>query len=233
MKPIAILQHNAGVPSGFLGEAIAAAGLPSRLVRLYESEPLPELAEVSAIVSLGGIMGAYEEDQHAFLAPEKVLLRQAVEKGTPVLGLCLGCQLLADALGGRAYRGVTHEVEFGPLEVTDEGKEDPIIRTLAEPVLSFHGDTFEPPPGVTILATSSLYPHAFRHGSATAIQAHPEAGSGILRRWVERYGRERLHEEGVDSEALLAAVEEADSAAARRAAELFGVWLGEAVATQR
>lgn len=233
MKPIAILQHNAEVPPGYLIEAIAASGVPSRVVRLYEDDPLPGVADVSGIVSLGGIMGAYEEDQHTFLAPEKALLREAVDADIPVLGICLGCQLLADALGGRAYKGPVHEVVFGQLELADGAEEDPVVGTLAEPVLSFHGDTFDPPPGANVLATSPQYPHAFRYGSAVAIQSHPEATAGIARGWVERYGREKLVEEGVDPDDLLAAVEEADVIVGRRAAAMFGAWLGEVVAAQR
>ena len=159
-------------------------------------------------------------------------LGAAADRDVPVLGICLGCQLLADALGGRAFRGQTHEAEFGRLDLTDQAIEDPVVRTLAEPVLSFHGDTFDPPPGAQVLAKSARYLHAFRYGSAVAIQSHPEAGAGITRRWVERYGREKLVEEGVDPDELLATVEEADSLLQRRAAEMFGAWLGEVIASQ-
>lgn len=233
MKPIAILQHNAEVPPGYLADAIAAVGVPSTVVRLDRGDPLPDIGNVSGIVSLGGIMGAYEEDQHDFLAPEKVLLKEAVDNDIPVLGICLGCQMLAEALGGRAYPGATHEAEFAGLEIAQEAKDDPIVGTLSEPVLSFHGDTFDPPPGAAVLATTSRYPHAFRYGSAVAIQAHPEASAGIARGWVNRYGRERLSEEGVDVDELLAAMEASDAASEQRAGALFGAWLGDVIAVAR
>jgi GMP synthase (glutamine-hydrolysing) len=232
MKPVAVLQHNAEVPPGYLADAAAAAGVPIKVVRLDLDNPLPDLENISGIVSLGGIMGAYEEDEHSFLAPEKEYLRRAVDQNVPVLGICLGSQLLADALGGRAYRGSYHEVEFGALQIAEEAKEDPVVGTLAEPVLSFHSDTFDPPPGVEILATSSRYPHAFRCGSAVAIQSHPEADAEIAREWVERYGREKLSEEGVDAAELIASVEAAADGTARRAAQLFGAWLGEVTAAR-
>ncbi len=232
MQPIVILQHNEEVPPGYLGDAIAAAGLPSRLVRLDLGEPLPDLDEVGAIVSLGGIMGAYEEDQFPFLALEKELLRKAVERSIPVLGICLGCQMLADALGGRAYKADGHEVEFVPLQVSAEAADDRVITPLATSVLSFHGDTWTPPPGAVVLANSSRHPHAFRLGSAVGVQSHPEASAEIAGQWVALYGRDKLRTEGIDPERLLSDMAAGDMANAQRAHEMFTAWLDEAVAAQ-
>ena len=124
MKPIAILEHSPEAPAGFFGDAADRAGLELAVIRLHAGEPLPSLEEVSAIVSLGGVMGAYEEVDHAFLGPEKTLLREATESGMPVLGICLGCQMLADALGGSAYQAPQFELGFGPLQLTEVGADD-------------------------------------------------------------------------------------------------------------
>ena len=203
MKPIVILEHNPEVPPGYLGDAIARAGLPSVTVRLHSGEPLPDLADVGAVVSLGGIMGAYEEEDHPFLVDEKDYLRAAVDRNIPVLGICLGCQLLADALGGRAYRAEAIEVEFAALNLANGVREDAVLATLAEPVVSFHQDTWDPPPEVDVLVSSPRYNHAFRMGSALAIQSHPEASPEIVADWVERFGRGRLTASGVDPDTLL------------------------------
>jgi GMP synthase (glutamine-hydrolysing) len=230
MQPIAILQHNAEVPPGYLADAIENAGLPSIIVRLDLGQALPEINDVSGLVSLGGIMGAYEEDQHEFLAAEKELLRDAVARELPVLGICLGCQLLADSLGGSAFKADSHEVEFGPLYVAAAATDDGVIGPLATDVLSFHGDTWEPPPGAEVLARSERYPHAFRFGSAVGVQAHPEASTEIARGWVEHYGREKLLAEGVDPDRLLADMDVAEEANASRAVVMFTAWLNEVVA---
>jgi GMP synthase (glutamine-hydrolysing) len=231
MKPIAILQHNDEVPPGYLGDAIKDAGLPSRVVRLYAGDDLPALDEVSAIVSLGGIMGAYEEADFAFLATEKALLRSAVDNDIPVLGICLGCQILADALGGNAYPAGEHEVEFRALRVVAAAADDPVLGLLTQPVLSFHGDTWDVPPGASVLVTSDRYPHGFRMGSAVAVQSHPEASVAIAKGWVELYGREKLVAEGVDPDELIGAMELGSPQNASRAMQMFAAWLEEVVAS--
>ncbi len=232
VKPIVILEHNPEVPPGYLGDAIARSGLPGSVVRLYEGEPLPDLDGVGAVVSLGGIMGAYEEEEHPFLVAEKEYLREAVERSIPVLGICLGCQLLADALGGRAYRADTLEVEFAGLELAGDAP-DAVLDTLAEPVVSFHQDTWDPPEGVDVLASSGRYNHAFRTGSALAIQSHPEASAELVAEWVETFGRDKLVANGVDPDQLLEAVRDGNAANEARASRLFDAWLAEVVAQAR
>lgn len=230
MKPIAILEHTKEAPAHYLSDAIAAAGLASVVIRLYDGQPLPDLDDVAAVVSLGGAMGAYDEAEYPFLAPEKRLLRDAVAREIPVLGICLGCQLLADALGGRAYAAPEMEVEFGPLQLAAAAAGDRVVETLAEPVLSFHGDTWDAPPGAEVLASSDRFPHAFRLGSALGVQSHPEVSSAVVRTWVERFGRAKLEEAGVDANDLLALMAAGDRASEERAARLFGAWLDEVTA---
>lgn len=232
MKPIAILEHSAEAPAGYLADAVERAGLPSVVVQLHAAEKLPDVDNVGALVSLGGIMGAYEEDKYPFLASEKDLLRKAVAADIPVLGICLGCQMLADALGGSAYPSPGIEAEFGALELTSPAISDPVIGTLGEPVLSLHGDTWDPPPGATVLARSSRFPHAFRLGSAVAIQSHPEVSAAIVSGWIERFGRDRFAAGGVDPDDLLGQIADGDEANRDRASRLFAAWLDEVVAAQ-
>ncbi|MDJ0924609.1 MAG: type 1 glutamine amidotransferase [Acidimicrobiia bacterium] len=232
MKPIAVLQHNEEAPPGYLGDAISAKGLSSVVCRLFAGDPLPQLEAVSAVVVLGGSMGAYEEQGHPYLVAEKKLIREAVKRDIPILGICLGSQLLADALGGRAYRARERVVGFFAIDVAPAAKGDPVIAALEEPVLSFHGDTFDLPAGTEMLASHGDYPHAFRHGSALAIQSHPEVSSTIVQEWVGLLGRDRLIAEGIDPDAVLADMAAAEAANARRAAAMFSAWLEEVVAAQ-
>lgn len=230
MKPIAILEHSKEAPAFFLGDAIAAAGLSSATFQLHNGDSLPDLDDVLAVVSLGGVMGAYDETDFPFLAAEKELLREAVLRELPVLGICLGCQLLADALGGSAYPASTMEVEFGPLQLSATGATDRVVRTLAEPVISFHGDTWDAPPGAEVLASSDRYPHAFRLGSALGVQPHPEVSSAVVQTWVEGFGRAKLEASGVDADAVLRMMAAGDDANEERAQRLFAAWLDEVIA---
>ena len=232
MKPIAILEHSAEAPSGYLGDAVERSGLPSVVVRLHAGDRLPDLDQVSALVSLGGIMGAYDEDEYDFLASEKTLLRLAVARDIPVLGVCLGCQMLADALGGSAYPAPGIEAEFAALDLAPEGLEDPIIGTLGEAVVSLHGDTWVPPPGAVVLARSGRFPQAFRYGSAVAIQSHPEVSASTVSQWIDGFGRDRFTAAGVDPDNLLRQIADGDDRNRDRAGRLFGAWLDEVVASQ-
>lgn len=232
MKPIAILEHSEDAPPGFLGDAIEQAGLPSVLIELHSGASLPALDDVSAVVSLGGIMGAYDEDHYDFLAPEKELMRQAVARDIPVMGICLGCQMLADALGGSAYPAEKMEVEFAALELTGAGYADPVIGGLGEPVLFFHGDTFDPPPGAEVLARSPQYPHAFRYGSAVGVQPHPEVSSSMVREWASGFERSKLEQSGINTDDVLDRMAAGDAENEQRALAMFGAWLDEVVIAQ-
>ncbi len=228
MRPVLILRHGPHIPAGYLGDALAEAGVAVETVPLYAGAPVPDPRDYSAVVSLGGVMGAYDEARYPFLAAEKRLLAAATGAGQPVLGICLGAQLLADALGGRAYRAPG--VEAGHLAVTRTaaGDADPVVRHLDRPTLLWHGDTFDLPPGAALLAETERHPQAFRAGSALAIQAHPEASPEIVKEWVEIEGGDELRGAGVEPTELLAALETARDDGAAMAARLFGSWLADA-----
>jgi GMP synthase (glutamine-hydrolysing) len=224
---VLVLRHDADAGPGYLGDALAAAGLEMLLVDPVAGQDLPAPGEWSAVVSLGGRMGAYEDEAYPWLAAEKRLLAATAATGRPVLGICLGCQVLAAALGGRAYPGTGREVGLVRLTLTAAGRADPVGRHLEGPVVASHADTWDLPPGAVLLAASDRYPHAFRLGPALGVQAHPEVSLEPFARWTRSKPAAEMARDGIDPEAAIAAVR-AHAAAQRAAAvRLFGAWAAE------
>jgi GMP synthase (glutamine-hydrolysing) len=138
------------------------------------------------LVILGGPIGAYEEDRYPFLKSELRLISSRLAAGRPTLGLCLGAQLMARALGARVRPGPAKEIGWAPLELTDAGRAGPLRHLGDEPVLHWHGDVFDLPDGASCLASTRLCPNqAFSRGLSTlGFQFHPEAAPEGFERWL-------------------------------------------------
>ena len=226
MDPILVLRHSDYVPAGYLDEVLTESRAVRRNVNLVAGEPVPGAEGWSAIIALGGPMGAYEAEEYPFLVEEKALLRAAVEANVPVLGICLGCQMLADCLGGKAYLAETPEASFAPIEVLPAARDEPLVAALDGPVLSIHRDAWDPPPGATLLARSTAYPQAFRCGSALGIQPHPEATPEIVAYWLTNTGAVDIARgAGTKPEDILEAMEKGRVASAAQAHRAFSAWL--------
>jgi GMP synthase (glutamine-hydrolysing) len=185
-----VLQHLSCEHPGAFSEVIEERGVEAVPVEIDEGEPLPDWRDFDAILAMGGPMGAYEDSEHPWLTPEKELIRDAVQAGKPFLGVCLGVQLLASALGaevGPLEGGA--EVGLLPVDLTAEGREHPLFAGMPEPLvtLQWHGDTFELPQGSTLLASSPAAPHqAFQAGRAAyGVQFHLEVTPEMAREWAE------------------------------------------------
>lgn len=222
-----VLEHDDDAGPGYLGDALEKAGLAVALVRPAAGAEVPPAGEWAGVVSLGGSMGAYEEDLYPWLAAEKQLLARAVGAGIPTLGICLGCQLLAEALGGRAYPAGGREVGVVRLTLTAEGRADPVARHLDGPVPVSHADTWDLPPGAVLLAASDRYRHAFRLGSSLGLQPHVEVTPDAFCRWVRAKPREDLRRDGVDPDSAIDAVRAHAASQRALAARLFGAWAAE------
>lgn len=222
-----VLRHDADAGPGYLGDALEEAGLAALEVDLAAGAELPGGSRWAGVVSLGGSMGAYEEDRYPWLAAEKRLLAGAVEAGIPILGICLGCQLLADALGGRAYPAGGREVGLLQPALTPEGRADPVVRHLDGPVPVSHADTWDLPAGAVLLAVSDRYRHAFRLGPALGLQPHIEVAPDAFARWVREKPREALLRDGIDPEGAIAVVRANAAAQRALAGRLFGAWAAE------
>jgi GMP synthase-like glutamine amidotransferase len=205
---VLVFQHEASDGPGYLGEALEKRGAALDIVRLDLGQPLPDPADYDMLLVLGGEMNVYAEAEFPWLAAETRLLRRAVEAGQPVLGLCLGGQLLARALGAQVHVGATHEVGLATIDLNAEGQADPLFAGLPAPRgVEWHDDTFDIPAGAVPLAGSAqCASQAFRYGSCYGLQFHPECSPDMLAEWIESAGDSAradtaAFQQAVDSEA--------------------------------
>ena len=185
MKVIAI-QHVSHEPMGYIEDILKEKGIEYEYIHVYEGEN-PELRDATHIVIMGGPMGVYEEDRYPFLAKEKEMIRQAFKRNIPILGICLGAQLIANSLGKRVY---PYKKELGWFKVR-KFEDDSVTKDLPEilTVFQWHGDTFDLPDGAKLLYAGDLVRNqAFRIGNAIGLQFHLEVTPEIVRDWVEREG---------------------------------------------
>jgi GMP synthase-like glutamine amidotransferase len=183
------IVHQRDAGAGVFGDAAAAAG--HELVQwLPPEQPPPELDGVGAAMVFGGAMHADQEEAHPWLVPEKALLRELLDRGTPILGVCLGSQLLAEAAGGRPRRAPEPEIGWYDVELTEAGAGDDLLRDLPPRFESFQWHSYEStlPPGATALANSAVCLQAYRlDGRAWGIQFHAEVTGAQVSSWLDDY----------------------------------------------
>jgi GMP synthase (glutamine-hydrolysing) len=163
----------------------ACAGLDVHTVKPLTGQALPGHDEVAAAVVMGGPMSVEETDRHPELAAEREWLAEAACRQMPLLGICLGAQLLARALGAEVRPAAGPEIGWAPVEILDP--DDPVLGALAPSttVLHWHGEVFDLPAGGQALARSAQTEHqAFRHGNAWGVLFHPEADLALLEAWL-------------------------------------------------
>lgn len=218
-----LITHNPGPDIDHVCQVLDSRQKPWRHVQPFAGEKLPELHEVSEVICFGGPYAAYDQDQFPFLREEIQFLNDAVEADIPVLGICLGSQLLAEALGGKSRVG-DHGLECGFIDVVPVTGREEVTPKLAGRYFSFHTDSIDLPPGAELLAVSQQYPQAWRQGSALAIQFHPEmsvAGiQGLL--GIEET---KIRQHGIDVEKLLAEVENNRAQLKQEAEKIVGGWI--------
>ena len=227
-RPIAlVLRHDSAIGLGNLGPVLEANG--------YEIETVDTpTADVSAVdplaadlvVVLGGDEAVYATDRYPYLADEIALLRDRIAAEAPVFGVCLGAQLLAVSLGGRAFKGDRKEVGWLTVDATEADAASPLRNFTGVPTVQWHGDTFDLPDdaGVVRLASSPQYENqAFAKGDwLLAVQFHPEVDDAIHDEWLDAWGDE-LPEHGTSRDELRAG----HAAHGRRAQEASALLFGE------
>jgi len=186
MKSAIAIRHVPFEDLGNLAPALAAHGLNPRYLDCGLDEIDGELArEADLLVILGGPIGAYEDDLYPVLGEELRVLERRLAAGRPTLGICLGAQLIARALGARVYPGARKEIGWSALELSAAGQASPLRHLQDVAVLHWHGDTFDLPAQAVALASTAITPNqAFAWGPATlALQFHLEATAAGLERW--------------------------------------------------
>lgn len=179
MKTGLIVRHTPYEGIAGFREPIEAAGYA--LDRIDVTDPAFSTANLAApdlVLLMGGPMGVYERDAHPWIACEIERLAERLARGLPTLGVCLGAQMIAAALGADVRAGPVKEVGFGPVSLREAGAVSPLRHLDDVAVLHWHGDTFDLPEGVELLASTDHYAHqAFRRGpELLALQFHAEMG---------------------------------------------------------
>jgi GMP synthase-like glutamine amidotransferase len=202
MKAFAI-RHVLAEHLGMMERALKNSGFKVEYLDTAKGETLKEpLEEYSLLVVLGGYMGAYEENLYPFLSYEFRLMEQALKLNIPILGICLGAQMLAKVLGARVFKGDKGK-EIGWMDVFKVGEHglfQEFPNTLK--VFQWHGDTFELPKGALRVYASEKYENqAFVYGKSVGLQFHIEVDQSMVKEWAELY-RDELQEENVGEDML-------------------------------
>lgn len=208
---IDIIQSDPEVPAGVFADLLDEWQVPFQLLRPDRGEALP--AEADAVIVLGGRMGVHDDAEHPCLRPVKAYLRRLLANGTPLLGICLGGQLLADAAGGLVSSNRCGEKGLVEVGLTVAARTDPLFAGI-EPMFAafqWHNDSFTvPPQGVHLAASAACPGQAFRSGNAWGLQFHPEVSLAIVAAWSGRTA------DGERLAAAFAAAEAKHRALARR-----------------
>jgi GMP synthase-like glutamine amidotransferase len=212
---LCVIEQNADAPAGLLAEWARERG--HRVVTLVAAEigagPWPDPTRYGAIAPLGAEQSV-ERSRDPWIAPQLAFLREAHERGVPVLGLCFGGQALAAALGGTVHAAARAEIGWLELESRNGGGIAP------GPWFAWHNDTFTLPPGAEELARSAACPHAFRVGRSVGLQFHPEVTPAIVEGWI-RSGRDTLARERLDAGAIRAQTRAGEAEHRTRSFALF------------
>lgn len=205
-----VLRHSAAEGLGLLGNVLRELGIHHRTLDLTRGEPAPkDMRSVGGLIVLGGSMAAYDAKTYPFLADELSLIEKAITEGRPMLGICLGAQLLAMALGARVYAGDSREVGWGTVTLTDDAGDDPIFMDQGPEldVFHLHGDTYDLPADAHHLARSDAYEQqAFEWGgNIYGLQFHLEFSDSIFQRLADdAAAAQYMRDAGIDAEQLAA-----------------------------
>jgi GMP synthase-like glutamine amidotransferase len=203
LKDIILSIQNTEIETlGNFKELFESDGYIIETIHVKKDKIPKELDKYAGIVILGGYMSVYE--YLPYLNEELDLIKNANNLQVPQLGICLGSQLIAEALGGRVYKGKQKEIGWYNVVINNEGRND-IFKGISNnniKVFQWHGDTFTLPSSAVLLASSNSYPQAFRLGSSIGILFHLEVTSQMIHDWTKDYGSEMI-EVGISSDDII------------------------------
>jgi GMP synthase (glutamine-hydrolysing) len=227
-----VLRHVAFEGPGVLGALLPDYGFDARIHDIgVAPAPEAEIAACDLLVALGGPIGVYEIEAYPFLVAEQAAIAARLAAQKPTLGICLGAQLMAAALGARVAPGPAREIGYAPVRLTEAGRRSPLAPLDGVPVLHWHGDAFELPAGAQNLAFTDACPHqAFALESfALALQFHVEVEPATLESWLIGHAVE-LAKAGIDPRELRAQGARTGAATAAAGERVLGGWLDGAFA---
>jgi GMP synthase (glutamine-hydrolysing) len=225
------IQHVVTEPLGLIGEALEAVGIRADYLRPFAGHTVPNaMGDADALVVMGGPMGVYEQDRYPFLTDEIRLIEHALHTGKPVLGVCLGSQLLATALGVEVGKGKAKEIGWYEVEFGEEAANDSLFAGVGPRIVAYHwhGDVFPLPANAVSLARSDRTEcQGFRYQTSVyGLLFHLEATKRIVADMVEAFADE-LNEERIDGASIIEGADVHLPALGGIAAQVFGRWAAQ------
>ena len=186
---VLIIKHVDNEGPGLIEPWLKGENIPYRVFNLQRESFFPRIDDWSHVVLLGGPMNVYEEDRYPFLKKEDLFIKESIQRGRTLLGICLGAQLIAKALGARVTKAPVKEIGWYDVVLTEEGSRLPVFSQFPArvPVFQWHEDTFEIPKFGQLVATATSVPNqAFCYGKNTyGLQFHLEVTEPMIREWLE------------------------------------------------
>ena len=225
-----VLQHIHCETLGTIADALNSRGITAHYLRSFAGEAVPrDMADAAGLIIMGGPMGVYEQDLYPYLRDELRLIEIALRQDKPVLGVCLGSQLLATALGAKVKKNTAKEIGWFPISLTDRARQDRLWKEIEPSFAAFHwhGDIFDLPRGAASLASSALTPcQSYRYGTnAYGLLFHMEVTREQIALMVDTF-QDELHTEGIDGRALVAQSETHLAAMQKIGATVYQRWAG-------
>ncbi|MBI1910576.1 MAG: gamma-glutamyl-gamma-aminobutyrate hydrolase family protein [Deltaproteobacteria bacterium] len=206
MKKVLVIQHVPHEGLGIIGPMLESAGIGADCIKVYKDKLPRDAQGYDGLIVLGGPMGVYEEDTYPFISKEIKLIQSALKDRLPILGICLGSQLLAKAAGASVYKGNAKEIGWFNISLTEEGKKDRLLMGLPGEltVFQWHGDTFDVPSNGVNLVSSELFPNQLIKVGPCAygVQFHLEVTERMVDEWTE-VNEDELKPLGIDGDEII------------------------------